>query len=191
MKWFCLLLIAIFLPWGSSALPSNDAAGRMQKKLQHLESNGALTHPDEAPTEFTEEEINSYMKSDSVVLPDGVQSVYFSGQAGTLTATARIDFDKIKIKSGRSSSNPLLMIFNGTHNILVDAHAYGAGHEGFVHVDSLQLDGVEVPDFALRLFVEKYLQPKYPDIGIDSRFALPNRIDTARIGDHELTVTQK
>ena len=163
----------------------------MQKKLQHLESNGALAHPNETPTEFTEEEINSYVNSDLVVLPVGVQAVHFTGEAGTLTATARVDFDKIKIKSGRGSSNPLLMIFSGTHNILVAAHAHGAGHEGFVHVDSLQLDGVEVPEFALQIFVEKYLQPKYPEIGIDSRFALPDRIDTARIGDHELTVTQK
>lgn len=190
MKRFCVLLIAIFLPWGSSASPSNTAE-HMQKKLQRLESNGALAHPNETPTEFTEEEINSYVNSDLVVLPDGVQAVHFTGEAGTLTATARVDFDKIKIKSGHGSSNPLLLIFNGTHEILIAAHAHGAGHEGFVHVDSLQLDGVEVPEFAIKLFVAKYLQPKYPDIGIDSRFTLPDRIDTARIGDHELTVTQK
>lgn len=191
MKWLCLLLIAIFLPWGSSASSTNSAAERMQKKLQHLESNGSLPHPDETPTKFTEDEINSYLNSDLVVLPDGVQQVHFSGQSGALTATARVDFDKIKIMSGRSSSNPLLLIFTGVHDILVAAHAHGAGHEGFVHVDSLQLDGVEVPEFALRLFVEKYLQPKYPDIGIDSRFGLPDRIDTAHISDHELAVTQK
>jgi hypothetical protein len=188
MKWFCVLLIAIFLSLGSSASPSNDAS-RMQAKLRRLENNGALAHPDETPTKFTEAEINSYLNSGLVVLPDGVQALHFSGQAGALTATARVDFDKIK--SGRGSSNPLLLIFNGTHDILVAAHAHGAGHEGFVHVDSLKLDGVEVPEFALRLFVEKYLQSKYPDVGIDSRFPLPDRIDTARIGDHELTVTQK
>ncbi len=33
--------------------------------------------------------------------------------------------------------------------------------------------------FVLELFVEKYLKPKYPDIGIDSRFALPARVDSA------------
>ena len=189
MKWCCLLLAATLLSCAGSASPSNDAGGRMQRKLQHLASNGALAHPDETPTKFTEEEINSYVNSDLVVLPDGVQSVHFSGQSGALTAAARVDFDKIK--NGRGSSNPLLLIFSGSHDILVAAHAHGAGHEGFVHVDSLQLDGVEVPEFALRLFVEKYLQPKYPNIGIDSQFALPDRIDTARIGYHELTVTQK
>jgi len=43
----------------------------------------------------------------------------------------------------------------------------------------------------LELFVEKYLQPKFPQIGIDSRFPLPDRIDTATVGQHQITLTQK
>jgi len=50
---------------------------------------------------------------------------------------------------------------------------------------------VEVPQFVLELFVEKYLKPKYPDIGIDSRFALPARVDTATIGLRKVMVIQK
>jgi hypothetical protein len=58
-------------------------------------------------------------------------------------------------------------------------------------VDSVSLDGVEVPEFVLQLFVEKYLKPKYPNIGLDSRFALPARVDAATVGLHRVTVTQK
>jgi hypothetical protein len=58
-------------------------------------------------------------------------------------------------------------------------------------VDSVSLDGVEVPRLVLQLFVEKYLQPRYPEIGIDSRFPLPDRIDTAIVGQHLITLTQK
>jgi hypothetical protein len=58
-------------------------------------------------------------------------------------------------------------------------------------VDSVSLDGVEIPEFVLELFAEKYLQPKNPQIGLDSQFALPNRIDTATVGLHKLIVTQK
>ena len=43
----------------------------------------------------------------------------------------------------------------------------------------------------LELFVEKYLKPKYPNFGIDSQFALPDRVDTASVGLHKVTVTQK
>jgi hypothetical protein len=187
MKFLCVLFaIALqILPLRAS---SGDAAS-MQKKLQYIQSNGASSHPSQSPTEFTEQEINSYLASDLVALPAGIQSLHVSGESGALTATARIDFDQVKI--GRHSSNPLLLMFNGTHDVQVAAHAHGAGHQGFVHVDSVQLDGVEIPDIVLQLFVEKYLQPKYPNIGIDSRFPLPDRIDTATIGTHKLILTQK
>ena len=71
------------------------------------------------------------------------------------------------------------------------AHAHGAARQGYVHVDSVSLDGVEVPRFVLQLFVEKYLQPKYPNIGLNSQFKLPVKIDTATVGQQKLTVTQK
>jgi hypothetical protein len=106
-----------------------------------------------------------------------------------VTGTAKVDFDRLK--AGRSSYNPLLSIFTGIHNVVIVAHAHGAGGQGSVNVDSVALDGVEIPRFVLQLFAEKYLQPKYSNIGLDSRFALPNRVDTATVGLHRLTVTQK
>jgi hypothetical protein len=100
-----------------------------------------------------------------------------------------VDFDRVR--EGIHSSNPLLSIFSGVHDVVVIAHAHGAGGQGYVHVDSVSLDGVEIPEFVLELFVEKYLQPKNPQIGLDSQFALPDRIDTATVGVHKLIVTQK
>jgi hypothetical protein len=58
-------------------------------------------------------------------------------------------------------------------------------------VDSVSIDGVDVPRFVLELFVEKYLKPKYPTIGIDSELALPARVETATVGLHKVTLTQK
>ena len=185
---FSAILFFFLLPLQISASPSKAAAS-MQKKLQYVESNGAAPRPNEKPTQFTEEEINSYLASDLVILPLGIESARFSGSSGQLTATARINFDQIK--TGRRSSNPLLFVFSGTHDVLVSAHAHGEKHQGYVHVDTVQLDGVEIPEFVLQLFVEKYLQPKYPNIGIDSQFPLPDKIDTASIGNHVLTITQR
>jgi hypothetical protein len=106
-----------------------------------------------------------------------------------VTSTARVDFDQLK--TGRNSSNPLLSVFAGVHDVVVVAHAHGIGGHGFVHVDSVSLDGVEIPAFVLQIFVQKYLQPRYPNIGLDSRFALPDRVDTATVGLRTLTITQK
>jgi hypothetical protein len=168
---------------------ASPAVSSMERKLQHVQSNATLAHPDQTPTEFTEQEINAYFASGAIKLPAGVQSVNFQGQPEVVTATSRVDFDQLK--AGRRSSNPLLSMFSGIHDVVVSAHVRGAGGQGYVNVDSVSLDGVEIPRFVLQIFVEKYLQPKYPGVGLDSQFALPDRIDTAKVGLHKLTITQK
>src|SRR5581483_4567958 len=165
------------------------AAASAQRKLQHIESNAQQPHPDSTPTEITEQEVNAYLASGDVQLPAGVQSVQLQAQPGAVNGTSRVDFDQVK--AGQHSSNPLLAVFSGVHDVQVMTHAYGKAGRGYVHVDSVSIDGIEVPQFALQLFVDKYIKPKYPNVGIDSEFALPDRIDTAVVGLHKVTVAQK
>ena len=165
------------------------ASSQFRAQAAALQSNGAQPHPDPSPTEFSEQEINAYFASGNVQLPAGLKSVVFHEQPGIVIGTSQVDFDQLK--AGKNSYNPLLSIFSGLHDVVVTAHAYGVKGEGIIHVDSVSLDGVEVPQFVLELFVEKYLKPKYPEIGLDSRFALPARVDTATIRLHQVTFTQK
>jgi len=193
MKFCCALLLTLtlcsLLASQAAGQNASDPAARFERKLQNVQSNAGQAHPDPSPTEFTEQEINAYFASGKVASPAGVRSVVFQGQPGIIVGTSRVDFDQLK--SGKNSYNPLLSVFSGVHEVVVTAHAYGAKREGLVHVDSVSLDGVEVPTFVLEMFVEKYLKPKYPDIGIDSRFALPARVDAATVGLHKVTIIQK
>ena len=187
------VLVAVFVAGSLGAadrgLVASGSVASMERKLRHLENNGAQVHPDPTPTEITESEVNAYFASGRMDLPAGVDSVRFQSEPGVVTADTRVDFDRLK--DGTSSVNPLLAVFTGIHDVVVVAHAHGAGSTGFVHVDSVSLDGVEIPRFALQLFVEKFLQPQYPDVGLDSRFRLPDRIASATVGEHKLTVLQK
>jgi hypothetical protein len=185
-----LLIFAFSLAATSQKTPAKPASpvDSMEHKIRHLQQNAALPAPDPKPTEFTAQEVNAYIASGRVKLPAGVQSVRFESQPDIIHGSARVDFDQLK--SGRSSSNPLLSIFSGIHEVAVIAHARGMKHTGYVEIDSVALDGVEIPRFVLQVFVEKYLQPKYPDIGLNSQFSLPARIDTATVGQNKLTVTQ-
>lgn len=164
-------------------------AASLQRKLDYIQQNGKRAHPDQRPTVMTEEEINDYMASGHVKLPQGVKKVTFEGQSGVMTGVATIDFDEIR--AGQRSSNPLLSIFNGTHVVRVEADAAAAGGIAKVHVRTVSLDGVNVPRIALEYFINKYLKPKYPNVGMDSEFQLQDRIDMAIIGYHKLTITQK
>ncbi len=192
MKFCCALLLTLTLcPLLTSQVTAQNVAdpARFERKLQRVQSNGTQAHPDPSPTEFSEQEINAYFASGKVELPTGVRSVVLQEQPGTVIGTSQVDFDQLK--AGKNSYNPLLSVFSGVHEVMVTAHAYGAKGVGLVHVDSVSLDGVEIPRFVLEMFVEKYLKPKYPNIGIDSRFALPARVDSATVGLHTVTVIQK
>jgi hypothetical protein len=184
-------LILSVLPILLAAFGNTDSTlvDSAERKLQHIQRNGEHPQPDPAPTELGEQEVNAYMASGRVKLPAGVKSVRFEGKPSLITATARVDFDQIK--AGQRSSNPLLSLFSGVHEIVVVAQARGVGHKGHVDVQSASLDGTEVPRFLLELFIEKYLQPKYPGIGMSSQFPLPNKIETAAVGQHKLTIVQR
>jgi hypothetical protein len=169
--------------------PAAASISSMDSKLAHLQQNAAQEQPNPAPTEFTEREVNDYFAAGKVKLPAGVHSVRFEAQPSVITGISQVDFDQLK--AGQRSSNPLLSVFSGVHDVVVVAHAHGAGHQGYVEVDSVSLDGTQVPRFALELFVDKYLKPKYPELGLNSRFDLPDKIDTATVGHGKLTVTQK
>jgi hypothetical protein len=184
----CPLFLAARNSEPDSAKPRSDAAST-EMKLRRVEANGRLAHPVSAPTTFTESEVNSYLASGKVKLPPGVQSVKLQGEPGIITGEAQVDFDRIR--EGAHSSNPLLSIFSGVHDVVVIAHAHGSGGKGYVDVDSVSLDGVAIPEFVLELFVEKFVQPKHPQIGVDSQFALPDRIDTAAVGLHQMIVIQR
>lgn len=164
-------------------------ADSMQTKLDHIQENGEQEHPDQAPTVMTEEEVNDYIAAGRITLPQGVKKLKMEGRTGVVTAFLNVDFDQIR--EGQTSSNPMLSLFSGQHDVRVEADASGSGREGRVHVREVTIDGFSVPRMALEYFVSKYITPKYPNVGIDSQFQLPNKIDLATVGYHKVTVTQK
>jgi hypothetical protein len=164
-------------------------AQSLQTKLNHIQQNGESANPDQTPTVMTEEEINDYIAAGGIVLPQGVKKLRLEGRSGVVTAFLNVDFDEIR--GGQNFSNPMLSIFSGRHDVRAEADAAGSDRQGKVHVREVTIDGITVPHMALEYFVSKYITPKYPNIGLDSTFPLPNKIDVATVGYHKLTVTQK
>lgn len=191
MKFFLIAFISILTTCilAQQTGSTHRLAGTLQAKLDYIQQNGKRAHPDQRPTVMTEEEINDYMASGRVKLPQGVKKVTFEGESGVMTGVATVDFDEIR--AGQRSSNPLLSIFNGTHLVRVEADAAATGGVAKVHVRTVSLDGYNIPRGMLEYFIDKYLKPKYPNVGMDSTFQLTDKIDTATIGYHKLTVTQK
>jgi len=184
-------LSALFLVLASGAIlfAAGSSKASMEQKFAYLQKNSERPHPDTKPVQFTEQEINAFIAGGGLKLPEGVQSLRFEGTPGVVTSYAKVDFDEVR--AGSHSMNPLLAIFSGIHDVVAVAHGEASQGEARIHIDSVSLDGVEVPNFALSLFAEKFIRPKHPELGIDSRFTLPERIDSATVGAHLLTVQQK
>jgi hypothetical protein len=192
MRWLVtvLVLVASVPVWTESRAANNAPAFRsMQQKLEYIETNADRQPPAPKPTPITTEEFAAWLNGGGVTLPAGISDVQFSSVPAVITANARVDFDKLT--AGVKSANPLLSIFSGVHDVVVTAQASGAQGTGSVRVESMTIDGVKVPRMAMQYAVDKYLKPKYPNVGLNSTFKLPARIDVAVVGNNVVTVTQK
>jgi hypothetical protein len=187
-----LFLLGAFLAspnFPNKAEAASPAAESAEKKLAYIQQNGESPKPNTAPTAITEQEMNAYLASGMVRFPPGVESLRLEGDGGNIVGRARVDFDKVR--AGTRNPSPLLSLFSGVHDVVVTANGRGFGGQGQVQVDKVWFDGSEIPRFLVQMFVEKYLAPKYPGVGMNSKFALPSRIDSAVVGKHLLTVVQK
>lgn len=189
LRSYLLLFLLGTVSLAQSPTRHTAAYQSMQRKLDYIARNGELARPDQKPTVITAAEANAYFAEGGVKFPVGVKSVVLRSTPGIITAQTRIDFDEIT--ASRRSMNPLLMVFSGVHDVEVVARANASGHTGVVDIQTVKIDGVEVPRVALQYFVERYVTTKYPGVGLNSRFQMPSRIDLATVGTNEASVTQK
>ena len=184
------LLVATASLVAAQAQPQHsDAYRSMEQKIAHLKQNAAREHPDPKPTEITQDEANAYFAEGGVKMPLGVSGLNLVATPGALDGHAKVDFDAITEKA--RSKNPLLGVFTGVHDVHLVTQAGGTNGTGTITVQKVELDGIEIPQMILQLFVDRYLKAKYPNVGLTSTFKLPLRIDTATVETGKVTLAQK
>ncbi len=187
--WLALLGTSLLGPLQGQQAHSAAFDGAV-KKFAWLGENGRSTNPSRQPTVLTADEWNAYLNQGGVKLPEGISDIRITSEPGIAHGEAEIDFDRLT--ANRTRSNPLLALFTGKHQVTGTAHLAAANGVASMEVDSILFDGVEVPRLALEFFASRYLRPKYGNaVGMDSTFALHNRIDTAMVGVNQVTITQR
>lgn len=161
----------------------------LSQKLAYLKLNAARPHPDSKPVVLTEPEVNAYFSEGGVKLPTGVSEVHLTSRPGIIDGHAHVDFEEIM--RGRNKSNPLYDLFSGSHDIHVVAGASGTNGVASIKVQTVELDDVAVPQWALEFFVQRYITPKYPNVALTSTFKMPLRIQTATVDAGKVTLEQK
>jgi hypothetical protein len=190
----CIPMLALSLLLTAQDAPPktghfSPAAQHCQNKLDSLERNGRSNPVQRRSTQINADEMNAWFREGGYKLPQGVQKVVFHSHPDTIQANATVDFDAVK--EGRRNLNPLLSMFSGVHEVEVTATASAQNGQGHVSIETVSIDGVGVPHLALELFVNKYLKPKYPNVGLENDFQMPDRIDTATVGNDNILLTQR
>ena len=185
----CLVVLACCALLAQAPPHHSPAYLSMERKIAYLKQNAERAQPDPKPTEITQEEANAYFAEGGVKMPKGVSGLKLTATPGTLDGHAKVDFDAITEKA--RSKNPLLAVFTGVHDVHVIAQASGSHGTGTIAVQKVELDNIEIPQFVLQLFVERYLKSKYPNVGLTSSFKLPLRIDSAAVETGYVALVQK
>jgi hypothetical protein len=184
-----LLSVAAHTQGSETSRMESAGADAMQRKIEYVQTNGHAAHPNPRPTVFLQSEINAYFAQRRLKMPEGVKSVVWTLAPETVTARTRVDFDEIT--ASRQSSNPLLAIFSGVHDVEVTASATASNGVAHVRVDSAVLDGINIPRRVLEMFIERWVQPKYPNIALENDYKMPVRIESVLIQERKATVTQR
>jgi hypothetical protein len=186
-----LLLILAVMAAAQAPAPANHSAAyrSIQEKLAYLKVNAGKPHPDPKPVELTEPEVNAYFAEGGVKLPKGVSQVRLASRPGVIDGHAHVDFEPIL--QGHNPNNPLYSLFAGQHDIRVVAQAAGVNGVATLQVQTVEMDGNEVPRWALEFFVQRYVTPRYPNVGMTSTFKMPLRVDSATVEAGKVRLAQK
>jgi hypothetical protein len=185
------LVVAILLLFTSAFAQAQHSAEYLSadKKFSAMTAFEAHPAPGGTVTRVSDAELNAYFNEGGIKLPDGVSDLRLETEPGILHGSAQVDFDKVTAKS--RSNNALMMVFTGVHTVRVTAEANGSKGRARIIVQSVSLDGLEIPKQALEFFIQRYLQPKYPEIDLDTVIGMPYRIDSAAVGEGQITLSQR
>jgi hypothetical protein len=183
---FVFALLVLLAPAFAQHSPEFLSAEKKLAAMKAFEQNpskGGLV------TVLTDPEMNAYFNEGGIKWSDGVSDVRIEDQPSAINGSAQVDFDQVTAK--RQSNNPLMMLFTGVHTVRVTAQASAVNGRATIHVASVSLDGLEIPRKALEFFIQKYLQPKYPEVDLDMVIAAPHRVNSATAGDGQITFAQR
>ncbi len=184
-----LILAAVLVSVEAYSRAHSSPYLSLSRKVDAMHRFVAHPAPGGLTTVMTDSEMNAWFAEGGINWPAGMSNVRIHSRPAVVEGTAQVDFDELT--GGKYASNPLMMLFSGTHDVRVVAQATASRGRGSVRVDSVYLDDVKVPRAAMEYFINQYLKPKYPEAGLNSTFAMPDRIDTAIVGDGQITFVQK
>ncbi|MGB6942598.1 MAG: hypothetical protein WBE37_09405 [Bryobacteraceae bacterium] len=165
---------------------ADPLATGVTRKLDLIQSGqarpGSVIH-------FTPAELNAWVRAKApAIVPDGFRAPHLVLGNGEATASAWIDFLKVRRSSGVESSWLVSKLIQGEKFVKVQASIQSAHGQATVHLLRVEVGGLAVTGATLDFLVQNFLLPFYPDAEIDTPFDLADNVDRIEVTPAEARV---
>jgi hypothetical protein len=160
----------------AAALSAADPqAMNVSRKLDLIESGKAKPG---AVFRFTTVELNAWVRVKAAgIVHDGFREPQLQLGNGTASASARIDFVKVRHASGVETNWLIAKLIQGEKLVTARAAIQSANGRATVHILRVEIGGLAVTGAPLDFLVQNFLLPFYPDAKIDQPFDLAGSVD--------------
>lgn len=127
---------------------------------------------------LTPGELNAYVRQEvSEVAADGVRNPRLELGPGTATASALIDFGKLRRAEGKPPGPIMAYLLDGERPITITARIRSAGGTATVEVQQIEISGITIEGRLLDFLIHNYLMQMYPNAKVGEPFELGHRIE--------------
>jgi len=161
---------------GAMAMPAADPlAANVTRRLDLIEGGKAKAG---TVFRFTPAELNAWVRVKAPgIVPDGFRDPRLQLGDGTASASARIDFLRVRRAAGEETNFLIAKLIEGEKLVTVRAAIQSAKGRATVHLLRVEIGGLAVTGAPLDFLVKNFLLPFYPDAKIDEAFDLAGNVD--------------
>ena len=158
---------------------ADPAAVAVSKKLDLIESGKAKPG---SVFRFTPAELNAWVRMKApMIVPDGFRQPHLMLGNGEASASALIDFLKVRDASGIATNWLVAKLIQGEKLVKARATIRSAHGRATVHLLRVEIGGLAVTGAPLDFLVQNFFLPFYPDAKIDESFELAGHVDRIEV----------
>lgn len=154
---------------------ADPRAASVTQRLDLIESGKAKPG---AVFRFTTAELNAWLLVKvPAIIRDGLREPQLQLGAGTASASARIDFVKVRHAEGIETNWLIAKLIEGEKLVTASASIQSSHGQATVHILRVEIGGLAVKGAPLDFLVQNFLLPFYPNAKIDEPFDLAGNVD--------------
>ncbi len=138
---------------------------------------------------LSSQELNAYVREGLMPqFPPGIREPLVQPGNGTATASAMIDFLKVRQAQGKPPGWLMARLLEGERPVKVVGIIESGGGRAKVDVQSVEISGMTIDGPMLDYLIRNYLLPNYPQAKVGQWFELGHRVERLEIKPAGVTV---